>query len=207
MNPRVYRFTSKQSWIALGLILIGITSVYVWHLDMPYFGDDYQQVYFNPLHSATAYFFTRPPFAERYIPIQTMVLSLSQWMSGPNTSPVRVFNILMQVLVCWLTWHLAQRIGLSLRSASIAAGFVAVSQIAGTAVLMNDSPSQIQSTVAGLIAVIATFEYSRSANRRYLLGALGGVILGFLSKEAFVRMVDSRSCFSCRYRTTDLAGI
>ncbi|HZK75704.1 MAG TPA: hypothetical protein VFD13_02240 [Candidatus Kapabacteria bacterium] len=186
MNIITEQFDSKRSWIALGLLLIAITSIYAWHLDMPYFGDDYQQVYYNPLHSATAYFFGRPPFAERYIPIQTMVLSLSQWISGPNTWLIRVFNIVIATLVCWLTWQLALRLGLSMRGAVIAAGFVAVSQVAGTAVLMNDSPSQILSTLAGLIALVAAFEYSRSNNRLYLLGILGGIILGFLSKETFV---------------------
>ncbi len=180
------RFTSKQSLAVLLVLVLGIGAVYISHLNMPYFGDDYQQVYRDPLHSATAYFFSRPPFAERYIPIQTMVLSLSQWMSGLYTSLLRIFNLIAHAIVCWITWHLALRLGLSKLSAFIAAGFVAVSQLAGTAVLMNDSPSQIQSTIAGLISLIAAFEYSRSENRRYLFVILGGIILGFLSKETFV---------------------
>ncbi len=184
--PKTVQFNSKLSWSVLLVLLVAIFAIYVWHLDMPYFGDDFQQVYYNPLHSATAYLFSRPPFAERYIPIQTMVLSISQVIDGLDTSLVRVFNIIMHSLVCWLTWHLALRLGISQRGAAIAAGFVAVSQLAGTAVLMNDSPSQIISTAAGLIALIAAFEYARSDDRRYLLVILGGIILGFLSKETFV---------------------
>jgi hypothetical protein len=174
-------------FILFVLLSIVVAVLYAPGLRGAYYGDDLMFV--RPLHG---HFLAPFLHANRetgwYRPIEATLLGAIQDRFGLDTTPIHVLAVLLHALVGLLVARLALRMGLG-RGAALASALVfAISQACASAVLGNDTLSQLLATAFGLGGVVllagaTTRGAGESDVPRALLGALC-VLMAMLSKEA-----------------------
>lgn len=166
------------------LLSIIVAVLYAPGLRGAYYGDDLMFV--RPLHGdLLGPFLHANPETGWYRPIEAILLGTIQDRFGLDTTPIHLLALGLHVVVALLVARLAMRIGLG-RDAALASAFTfAISQACASAVLGNDTLSQLLATTFGMFAVLL-FAGSREAAPglpRALLGVVC-VLLAMLSKEA-----------------------
>jgi len=180
------------------LVLVATAIVlYAAGIDAPYFADDFQFVFDNPLaNTANCLTLIYPPSeyaTSFYRPIQTCFLLQVQGAAGLSTVPIHIVHIflhaILSCLVCWTVFRFTSR-----RYPALVAGLaMAASQGNVLAVASNDTLSQLGGTLFGVAAIVALAARDRPnvcvhGLRRGLIHllALLFLLLSLLSKEASV---------------------
>ncbi|MBS1914270.1 MAG: glycosyltransferase family 39 protein [Bacteroidetes bacterium] len=144
---------AAQSWRWL-LMLILITFVlYVWGLNIWYYGDDFQYLYRNPADRLLYFFGHRNLFHGFYRPVNSSIIALTQLFAGRETWPIHLVNILVHALLAWLVYLFMRRERFTNTQAMVASIFMAFSQENAGAILSNDTFSQISGTFFGCLTL------------------------------------------------------
>ncbi|MEP7218703.1 MAG: hypothetical protein ABI876_07280 [Bacteroidota bacterium] len=175
--------TRNICWLLL-LLAISV-AVYSAGFRIDYNGDDFQFVFDRPSEKIFTFFLHATPFNGFYRPLQAMVLALTQTWFGMETWPIRAINLLLHGILCWLVYLFMRRERFSGLQAGIGALFMAVSQANASAVLGNDTQSQISGALFGCLSLWLLHTYYRDGKGwgRYALSLLA-FYLALISKES-----------------------
>ncbi len=149
---------SQRDWrmpsgIWLLILTIASLAVYFSSLHIWYYGDDFQYVYEDPA-SRIFYFFSHPNlFHGFYRPVNSAIIAVVQVFFGLETWPIHLINILVHAFLCWLVFLFMKREGFATWQGVLASAFMVVSQENASAVLGNDTFSQISGTLFGCLSV------------------------------------------------------
>jgi hypothetical protein len=181
------------------LLLIG-AGLYYSGLTIPYYGDDFAHVLLTPSTHAWHYFLHTPPRFVFYRPIEFAFLHFVQERFGLETLPIHLTALFLHILLSWLVFVFIRDLGYSTVVASLGSVFMLVSQANVSAVLGNDTLSQVASTFFGCLSLLLLYRYSsntgtskgiavrRLHDKNYLL-SIAALALALFSKESAVFFV------------------
>ncbi|MBM3779436.1 MAG: hypothetical protein FJW23_14570 [Acidimicrobiia bacterium] len=179
------------------MLLLVLTSVtYGPGVGTPYFADDFQFVQKDGALLAPV---LRPNSVNGfYRPVQGMFLAWVQGTWGWNTAPIAVTQIAMHLALASMIVAFMRRMDVPVLHAAIGGVFFAVAQVNVSAVLGNDTMSQVSSTLLSCVAlwslIEATNENGKKGTKRlssvrpYAI-AVSALLLALLSKETALGIV------------------
>jgi len=198
-----------KKYIWFPILALIVLCVYFKGLNISYYSDDFQFVFFPIPSSIFEYFIHKNPLNNfAYRPIQASLMILTQQYFGTNTLPIHLMSITTHIFLTWLIYHVMVRLGFSTLQAIIGSIFMAVSQANVHAVLSNDTLSQIMGTFFGCMSLWLLY-------KAYLLKSISGrmnvklffasiVLMGFamFSKETSISLLLGLFfiAFLCNFR-------
>lgn len=181
----------RERLTAFLMLAVVCLALYSSSFDVPYFGDDYQLVFEHPREHLVRDFFQVNRFNTFYRPIQASILALIQTEFGSQTWPIRCLHLLLHTLLAWMVYLFIRRIGFPQIYAWVGSLYLLSAQVAASAILNNDTVSQILGGVFGAASLWLLYESevardaSETARRslRFYLLSVGAFVLALLSKE------------------------
>jgi hypothetical protein len=140
-------------------MLLGLLTVLVYMpgVGIPYFADDFQFVCADPGSKILRYLYERNRYDGFYRPIQASTLAAIQTLFGWNTAPIHVVQIAMHIALVVLVYRFIRRMRLSSTHATVAGLTMVVAQSNASAVLGNDTMSQVAGTLFGWLSLWLLF--------------------------------------------------
>jgi len=176
------------AFLLLGVVCLALYSS---SFDVPYFGDDYQLVFEHPQEHLVRDFFQVNRFNTFYRPIQASILAAIQSSFGQETWPIRCVHLLLHTLLAWTVFLFIRRLGFPRLHAYVGAFYLVSAQVAASAILNNDTVSQIMGGLFGALSLWLLYESetarslsapSSRVSRFYIL-SVAAFVLALLSKE------------------------
>ncbi len=157
-DNQAFMSNSRRDWqmpSGIWLLVLAIASfaIYFSSLHIWYYGDDFQYVYEEPVSRIFHFFYNPNLFHGFYRPVNSAIIAVVQVFVGLETWPIHVINILVHALLCWMVFLFMKRERFATWQAVLASAFMVVSQENASAVLGNDTFSQISGTFFGCMAL------------------------------------------------------
>jgi len=201
----------KRDWrIAPGIWLLVLAvsalAIYFSGLHIWYYGDDFQYVYEDPV-ARIFYFFYSPNFTHGfYRPVNSAIIAVVQLLFGRVTWPIHIINILVHALLAWMVFLFMRREKFTVWQGVLGSAFMVLSQENASAVLGNDTFSQISGTFFGCLSLWLLYRASpRDADSAgasaagvpavFFLLALLAYAISLASKETSVAFGPMVFCF------------
>lgn len=186
-----------SSGLWLLVLSIATLAVYFSGLHIWYYGDDFQYVYTDPASRIFHFFHEKNLFHGFYRPVNSAIIAVVQVLFGRETWAIHIINILVHALLAWLIYLFMKRERFTTWQAVLASAFMVISQENASAVLGNDTFSQISGTFFGCLSMWLLYVgYTRNGDqgdasaRRFPAGhyllALLAYVVSLASKETSV---------------------
>ncbi len=141
---------------SLWLIALGILGflTFLRGIDISYYADDF--VFFSDLSCADGFdhFLGKGRFRGFYRPIEAALLTCIQEYYGVNTIPIHIINISLHALLSFLVFTVLLKLDFSRAQAAFGALFMLLSQANASAILGNDTLSQVSATFFGCFSLL-----------------------------------------------------
>jgi hypothetical protein len=145
----------SRSRCLLWLLILAVITVGVYYpgLHAGYYADDFQFIFEQPATKILHYFTHTTPYNGFYRPMQASVLAATQAAVGWETWPIRAINLAMHTLLAWMVYRYMASNGFSLLQGMLGSVFMAVSQANASAILGNDTQSQVSGALFGCLSL------------------------------------------------------
>jgi len=185
-------FIEKASSFKLYVFFFLITlSVYFPGINTPFYGDDFLVAIPKPTLNLF-YYFTVPNDENSYRPLESMIQAVFQTFWGLNTVPLHLLSFALHALLALIVVKLLLQCRFDKVTSFMGGLFVLVSQSCVSAILGNDSLSQVMSGTFGFISLLLFSRYveynydtssSNEANYKYLFATILFFFMAICSKE------------------------
>jgi hypothetical protein len=150
------RLDDKTYGVAWFLVLLaGGYAIYHVGIGIKYFADDFG--YLQPCPNPLYFFAHRNVYAPFYRPFDAALACSVQGYFGLETWPISLVHIFFHALLSWLVFWGAREAGVSRLGATIGSLLMLISQANASAVLRNDTFSQLGSSFFGFLGLILLY--------------------------------------------------
>ncbi|MDP4220123.1 MAG: hypothetical protein Q8916_07435 [Bacteroidota bacterium] len=164
-------------------------------LHIPYYDDDYQEVFTTPHETLTHAFVISNPFNHFYRPFETAILSAIQFHWNWDTFPLRLVHLLLHAAGVLLVFHMLRTWKVSLVASAIASVFMLASQMSVYAMASNNTVSQLLGAFFSALSIWMLYRYlsvaTESRSRWNMMVSLLFFFLALLSKETSASLLLS----------------
>lgn len=155
-----------SSGLWLLVLSIATLAIYFSGLHIWYYGDDFQYVYTDPAARIFHFFHEKNLFHGFYRPVNSAIIAVVQVLFGRETWAIHIINILVHAVLAWLIYLFMKRERFTTWQAVLASAFMVFSQENASAVLGNDTFSQISGTFFGCLSMWLLYVgYTRNGDR------------------------------------------